>query len=339
MKKILNIFILVVIANSLIFSQLDPDRHTTSPSDGWKSCVESMNPNTDLGMGHWIQFDFLTSQQLTLVKLWNHNDPAHLDDGVSSIRIDYSQDNITWTDGGTYNVAQSDGSSFYQGAIVADLNGANARYLVITALGNHGGTCFGFDETRFYLGASVPVELTSFSGNCENGNKEIAWTFADVSDFASAELEWSRNGIDWERIFTTDNPGDKSAFNSYTSEYTDSRKLTGDNHFYRLKMIDNKELYNYSDIVQVACIVDVNDVRIYPQPVSAEMSLDIELIEDMNIKYQIKNVLGQNIASGNFEANSGLNRFNIGTDDYLPGQYFIILEMNGTQLEKKFIKQ
>jgi len=63
----------------MIFAQLDPDRHTTSPSDGWKSCQTSMNPNADLGMGHWIQFDFLSPHQLTLVKLWNHNDPAHLD--------------------------------------------------------------------------------------------------------------------------------------------------------------------------------------------------------------------------------------------------------------------
>lgn len=333
------IFIIALIFSTLsINAQLNPDRHTTSPSDSWKSCIEALNPNGVSEMSHWVKFDFESIYNLGDIKIWNLNDPATLTDGISQLRIDYSVDNSTWVNAGTFTVPVSNGSAFYEGDIIGTLNGAQAKHLILTAEDNHGGTCYGFSEARFYLGTVVPVELANFDVNCEDNKMELNWEYGDVSDFDRTEVEWSRDGENWESIFTTDQAGDQKE-GLYSNTFTDIRYHSNVKNYYRLKIYDLNGKSEYSNIESSSCEFIDQDITIYPQPARAEMFINIELSESNLIDYTIFNILGQQMDQNVLEGREGMNQFKIDVNGYVSGQYVVRFEIGGEYIEKKFIKK
>jgi len=129
-------------------AQCYPDRHSTNWFDGWVSCTAAMNPNTEHGMSHWILYDFGSPYQLGQMKVWNTNDPEHLDWGIREAIIDVSLDGIQWTTVGEFVLSQASGSPIYEGSSGPDLDGVEGRFVLITAKNNWGGECFGLSELR-----------------------------------------------------------------------------------------------------------------------------------------------------------------------------------------------
>ena len=140
-----------------------PDRHSTNLSDGWLSCEPAANPNSTRGISHWIMYDFGHVYKLYNSTFWNFNTPerinsfdnrpysktplpGELSDGLQDIVIDMSVDGKTWTEFGYFTLKQAPGSSFYEGDTGPDFKEATARYLLITAIRNYGGKCYGLSE-------------------------------------------------------------------------------------------------------------------------------------------------------------------------------------------------
>ena len=132
----------------IAFGQCYPDRHSTNFFDGWISCEVAENPNPERGKGHFIMYDFGKVFSLGAMQIWNTNDPAHLDWGMKDVAIDYSIDSITWHHAGDFTFAQGSGLSIYEGEQGPDLEGIEARYLIITGLSNYGGSCYGLSEIK-----------------------------------------------------------------------------------------------------------------------------------------------------------------------------------------------
>ncbi|NND33444.1 MAG: T9SS type A sorting domain-containing protein [Saprospiraceae bacterium] len=129
--------------------QCYPDRHSTNWYDGWISCEAFPNPNPQHGISHWIMYDFGQVYALKNSKIWNSNDPNHLNRGMKDVIIDVSDDGADWTSAGRYTFAQANGKNTYQGFDGPDFTGTSARYLLITAVDNWGGACYGLSEIRF----------------------------------------------------------------------------------------------------------------------------------------------------------------------------------------------
>ena len=146
-----------------IFSQCFTDRHSRELSDGWVSCQMSESPNPIRGNSHWVMYDFGDDYTYGVMHFWNTNNPDALDNGMNEIVIDYSQDGVTWTEWGTFEIPRADGSGFYEGVEGPDLSGVHAPYMLITGLSNHGGPCFGLSEVRIATeGISVSNEDIAF---------------------------------------------------------------------------------------------------------------------------------------------------------------------------------
>ncbi len=136
-----------------VYAQLNaqcfPDRHSTNWFDGWISCEPTPNPNPQRGDSHWIMYDLGNLYELGHSHFWNANDPAHLDYGINEVVIDYSLDGISWNELGNYSFSQASGLSTYEGETGPDFTGLSLKYVLITVLSNHGGSCYGFGEARF----------------------------------------------------------------------------------------------------------------------------------------------------------------------------------------------
>lgn len=129
-------------------AQCDVERHSTNWYDGWTSCEESASPNANRPESHWIMYDLKTPHRLDRTHIWNYNDVNNLSFGLNEVVVDYSMDGSTWVDAGTYSLSQADGSPTYAGNAGPNLGGVRARFVLITALSNHGGSCFALSEIR-----------------------------------------------------------------------------------------------------------------------------------------------------------------------------------------------
>lgn len=154
MKKLI-IIITFLFLQQFALAQCLPDRHSTSWYDGWASCSASASPNPARGVSHWIMYNFGKPYSLSTTTLWNSNDPAHLDYGIQGYAVDYSLDGTNWTTLGTFAAEKASGSPFYEGIEGPDFDEAIAQFVLITALSNYGGNCFGFSELRINLGTST----------------------------------------------------------------------------------------------------------------------------------------------------------------------------------------
>ncbi len=149
-------------------AQCYEDRHSTDITDGWMSCDRSANPHGVMGQSHWIRYDFGVRRDLHDIQLWNLTHPEYIKSGVKTVVVATSNNNSSWTIRDTITVPRAEYTSFHEGFKVGDLNGVRARYLLLTALDNHGGGCYGFSELRVYTQPVVEDELELDVAICEN---------------------------------------------------------------------------------------------------------------------------------------------------------------------------
>lgn len=209
-KSILIIVCIISFLNVNLNGQAYPDRHSTGLNDGWLSCQTSQNPNPARGNSHWIMYNFGDTYTLTTSTIWNFNTPERinsynneswsiqplqgkLEDGIKDVVIDLSIDGINWIEHGRFTIPKAPGSSFYQGVFGPDFGGKIARYVLITAINNHGGSCYGLGEVRIMAtvattgvnNALADADIKVFP----NPFSEI--TTVTLSDFPLGEVELS----------------------------------------------------------------------------------------------------------------------------------------------------
>ncbi len=199
----------------LVYSQAYPDRHTTNLEDGWLSCQTSVNPNPVRGNGHWIMYNLGDSYALTTSKIWNFNTPqrinsynnqswsltplsGRLEDGFKDVIIDLSQNGVDWQEWGRFTIPKATGSSFYEGTFGPDFGGKPTRYILITALSNHGGTCYGLGEVKFN---GTIVNTTSIVDGLDKASLEAFpnpfdnETTITLNDFPKGNLDLSLTDV------------------------------------------------------------------------------------------------------------------------------------------------
>ena len=140
---------------SILDAQCFQDRHNTSLDASWLSCGVLTSPNPEREASHWIMYDLGEIVELQKTHFWNLNTPDRQDMAIRELAIDYSQDGNSWNTWGTVVLQESGGSSFYEGQEGPDLSGSNARFVLLTALSNYGGVCFGLSEVKIEIGESL----------------------------------------------------------------------------------------------------------------------------------------------------------------------------------------
>ncbi len=144
---------LIIIFSLLSFgliAQCYPDRHSTNITDSWLSCTKTASPNPANGDGYWIMYDLGAAHDLYNVHIWNINHPDFVTYGFKKMKIELSQDGVSWLALGSFDIPKALSSSFYEGYRGINFDGINAQYVLITGEENFGGTCFGLGEIKIY---------------------------------------------------------------------------------------------------------------------------------------------------------------------------------------------
>ena len=154
-KMKLYIGVLLFFLASNLSGQCFPDRHSTTWFDAWTSCETKENPNPVHAESHWILYDFGQAYQLKESRIWNINDPSNLDNGFRRVHIDYSLDGVEWFSHGQISFQQGTGLNTYEGFEGPDFENVDAQFLLLTAVDNFGGECYGFGEIKINVEAST----------------------------------------------------------------------------------------------------------------------------------------------------------------------------------------
>lgn len=129
--------------------------HSVNIHDSWLSCDLAPNPNPERGNTHWVMYDLGYIYSIGGTKFWNYNVSGETNKGMKNISIDYSQDGISWTEITSFQLAEAPGNSNYEGVIGPDLEGIDARYILVTSVDTWGGACAGLSEVRFDIEGTV----------------------------------------------------------------------------------------------------------------------------------------------------------------------------------------
>ena len=166
MKKSIIFILVLIFINGNLYSQCFPDRHNTNWFDSWISCETAPNPNQSRGDSHWILYNLNHKYKLGQMHVWNTNSTDILDYGLREVLIDISDDGINWTEIGLYNFEKSEGFSTYEGFDGPNLEGLEAKFVLLTALSNWGGSCYGLSEIRIDVNGTVSNILPPDHDDC-----------------------------------------------------------------------------------------------------------------------------------------------------------------------------
>ena len=140
----------------------------------------------------------------------------------------------------------------------------------------------------------LPIELLSFSGECNNENILLKWSTASEinNDYFSIERR-STDGIHWQTINTVKGAGNSFTLQNYTYAYSEPDL---EMPYYRLKQSDVKGNFKYSAIIAVEnCIENPTELTVYPNPAIAGQSVNINLrvSNKQEVLVAVTDVLGQ----------------------------------------------
>lgn len=184
---------------------------------------------------------------------------------------------------------------------------------------------YGYGEIEEYtvrIGVPLPVELVSFTTNCNESGILITWKTASENNSSHFILEKSRDGLNWKQIYT-----EQAAVNSnelITYNFTDASVIEGIN-YYRLKQYDLDGVYENFGPISIDCLEESDGYfSVFPNPSSNSFSVIIN--NDLLIGECILNItdeMGKSIYDKRVNVNQGINLYFIEKLEIKPGIYYI----------------
>ena len=170
----------------------------------------------------------------------------------------------------------------------------------------------------------LPVELLSFSGNCENNQIELNWSTASEHNSDYFEIEKSNDSENWNTISKISAAGSSNSLIQYS--IIDEQKSASTVNYYRLIQFDFDGQSKTYKAIAVDCENQDDSILSFPNPSSDEVSLIIVSSKTKNIKISISDVNGRIILNENKSIEEGTSLFDFGDVLQQSGVYFITVE-------------
>ena len=143
-------------------------------------------------------------------------------------------------------------------------------------------------------GGPLPVNIVSFTAS-RNTDKTIAvkWAVENQLNVEKYEVERSKDGISFKSFTTTAASGSNNG-NSFLYSIKDIDPFYAADNFYRIKTTNLNGKIDYSVVVVVNAISEVNSISIYPNPVTeGKFNLQLSGFDKGNYNLQMTAFSGQ----------------------------------------------
>jgi len=197
-------------------------------------------------------------------------------------------------------------------------------------------TCTGSVSTT---GVILPIELTRFEGDCNNGKVILNWQTATEKNNKVFNIQRSNDGVYFETIGSVAGAGNSEQLRNYT--FIDEDDMDG-LAYYRLSQTDYDRKMSQSKIIAIDHKCGENtdtEILVYPNPTLNNTILTLKLLTRSSIYVEVYNGIGQLIKltpSQLYEV--GLQKINIETTELPTGVYFIKTIVDDKEYIKKIVK-
>ena len=188
-----------------------------------------------------------------------------------------------------------------------------------------------------YSGVALPIELLSFTATPFNNQVNLNWSTATEINNDYFTIERSQDGVHFESILTKKGAGNSTTTLTYRAE--DKAPYEGIS-YYRLKQTDLDGQYSYSMIRSV----DINAttpilITHYPNPIAETVRFEYTTSTATQSTYVIYDATGNMVYSGTTATQPGANNFELNLSKLSSGVYIIKMDIDGSILTDKFLKQ
>lgn len=192
------------------------------------------------------------------------------------------------------------------------------------------------------IDATLPVELTTFVANSNNGNTvSLDWeTSTEVNNYGfeiERKITSANTSDSWENLGFVQGAGNSNSHKFYS--YIDNSLSGGNTFAYRLKQLDINGQFEYSDIVEVnvipnSFILEQN----YPNPFNPNTKISYRLPYRTNVQLTIYDVLGKEIKQIENEIKeSGLYSVEFDANELPSGVYYYSLKAGDFSQTRKMM--
>ncbi|PWT97103.1 MAG: hypothetical protein C5B52_14460 [Bacteroidetes bacterium] len=203
-------------------------------------------------------------------------------------------------------------------------------------------------DTTNYVGANanpdacamrlLPVSLSELNAQQKSNEVELTWSTASEYNSAGFQIERSDDGMHFTKIGSVNARGTTNSKTNYTFEDKDP---LGGSAYYRLKMIDTDNSFQYSNVV-VLRTMDKNFVsgRIAPNPFVNQFEVSLTLNNADEVRIRIMDHSGRIVHLEEQRASKGSNHIVVNSLSGLSaGIYFVEISSSNDRLIQKIVKQ
>ncbi len=186
-------------------------------------------------------------------------------------------------------------------------------------------------------------KLLNFSvKEAKNCRTVATWSVSEETSISRYELEHSTNGVSYSKVLSAD-----SKNGAGITSYSFSFSQTPGNNYYRLKIIDNNGLSDYTDIISLRsnCTVPEDYIILYPNIVTesnTEITLEYRQQSIGKGWVVVTNSMGQQLLTQSITLTDGIKNCKINTGSFQQGMHYVYMtdgsgDIVGTP--QKFLKQ
>ena len=162
----------------------------------------------------------------------------------------------------------------------------------------------------------------------------MTWTTEQEVNADRFEVEFSEDGKNFNSIGRVKATNQTSGKQTY--RYIDNRTTTGI-HYYRIRSVDRDSKFSLSEVRSIRNL-GYASLTVFPNPVSNQINLQIELEKAENAAYFITDLSGRRVQTGRLNLNAGANRMPVSCSSIPKGTYILTLQLNNETLVKKITK-
>jgi len=150
-------------------------------------------------------------------------------------------------------------------------------------------------DNYYFSDQPIPVELTNFSANTNNGLVVLDWATATETNNQGFEVQRRTAETEYSSIGFVEGHGTTTETHNYS--FTDRNAQPGVT-YYRLKQVDYDGTFEYSPEVEVtiAAPLAFNLEQNYPNPFNPSTNIAYSIPENGNVRLSVYNVVGEEVA-------------------------------------------
>ena len=191
--------------------------------------------------------------------------------------------------------------------------------------------------SQFAIGSSeiaLPIELTSFTANCQHNGVLLNWTTASEINNDFFTIEKSVDAVNWDEIGNVLGAGNSNEFLNYS--FIDDNVHTNQVTYYQLKQTDFDGKSKTFNITPINCNSDKEPI-IYPTLAAKHINIDSE--KQPITEYNISDLTGTVVLKKKYDSDSKLKQVKVNIQAIPKGIYVITILSEKNVYAFKFIKE